>query len=95
MKLLEPFYKIKIDISDYQLIALNDIIRMFIIQVVVQILIGLKNNSLDVLTSNFIETTLFILIGVFVYWFVFNYVLVFTNKKEVDTDDYYQMKYTV
>ena len=95
MKLLEPFYKIKIDISDYQLIALNDIIHMFIIQVVVQILIGLKNNSLDVLTSNFIETTLFILIGVFVYWFVFNYVLVFTNKKEVDIDDYYQMKYTV
>lgn len=96
MNLTDTFYKIKLDISDYNLLALNDIARMFIIQFVVQILFFLKNDKVELFSIVFIENTLFILVGVFIYWIVFNNVILFTNKdtEKVTTDNYYQKIYT-
>ena len=96
MNLTDSFYKIKLDISDYNLLALNDIARMFIIQFVVQILFFLKNDKVELFSIVFIENTLFILVGVFIYWIVFNNVILFTNKdtEKVTMDNYYQKIYT-
>ena len=95
MNLTDTFYKIKLDISDYNLLALNDIARMFIIQFVVQILFFLKNDKVELFSIVFIENTLFILVGVFIYWIVFNNVILFTNKdtEKVTMDNYYQKIY--
>ena len=96
MNLTDSFYKIKLDISDYNLLALNDIARMFIIQFVVQILFFLKNDKVELFSIVFIENTLFILVGVFIYWIVFNNVILFTNidTEKVTMDNYYQKIYT-
>ena len=77
MNLTDTFYKIKLDISDYNLLALNDIARMFIIQFVVQILFFLRNDKVELFSIVFIENTLFILVGVFIYWIIFNNVILF------------------
>jgi len=85
--------KVQLDISDYNLLAFNDFMRLFIIQLTSQILFTINHNSSELFSSIFIESTLFILLGVLVYWLVFNHLVVFTNKKEVKQEDYYQSIY--
>ncbi len=84
---------IKLDISDYNILVLNDFMRLFIIQLVSQVLFKLNNNSVELFSKIFIETTLFILLGVLVYWLIFNYIVVFTNKDKNSIDNYYQSNY--
>ena len=84
---------IKLDISDYNILVLNDCMRLFIIQLVSQVLFKLNNNSVELFSKIFIETTLFILLGVLVYWLIFNYIVVFTNKDKNSIDNYYQSNY--
>jgi hypothetical protein len=84
---------IKLDISDYNILVLNDFMRLFIIQLVSQVLFKLNNNSVELFSKIFIETTLFILLGVLVYWLIFNYIVVFTNKDKKSIDNYYQSNY--
>ena len=94
---LESMYNINLNISNYHLLALNDIVRMFIIQVISQSLFYLRNGNIELFSTVFIENTLFILLGVFIYWIVFNNVLVFTNKDKEHNklDNYYQNVYTL
>lgn len=91
--MIEP-YKFNIDISDYNLLVLNDFMRLFIIQFTSQILFKINNESCELFSKIFIESTLFILLGVLVYWLVFNHLIVFTNKEDIiDMDNYYQSVY--
>lgn len=92
--MIDALYKFHVDISDYNLIILNDFMRFFIIQLTPQILFYMTRTNFDLLNPIFIETTTYILIGVLLYWLVFNYIIVFTNKEEVDDKDYYQTKFT-
>jgi hypothetical protein len=89
---------IPLDIDKYTLITINDILRMFVIQVVAQVLFSFKNDS-DLFTGIFIENTLFLLLGVIVYWFVFNNLLVFTSNEDKDKSiknlSYYQNIYSL
>ena len=62
---------IKLDISEYNLVALNDFMRLFIIQLISQVLFSLNHNT-ELFSSVFIETTLYILVGVVAYWLLFN-----------------------
>ena len=80
------------DISDYNIIALNDTIRMLVIQVVVQILFVLRNPEVELLSNIFIENTLFIILGIMVYWLIFNHVIIFKNKGNTNT--FFQKIYT-
>tara|TARA_Y100000389_G_scaffold17602_1_gene15356 strand:- start:1682 stop:1954 length:273 start_codon:yes stop_codon:yes gene_type:complete len=87
-----------LDMNDYNLLALNDIMRMFIIQLVVQVLFFLRNDKVELFSTVFLENTLFILLGVLIYWMVFNNVVVFTNKESKDAstlNDYYQNVYSL
>ena len=85
--------KLHLDISDYNLLVLNDFMRLFIIQLTSQVLFKLSHDSTELFSQIFIESTLFILLGVLVYWLVFNHLLVFTNKETIKQDDYYQSVY--
>ena len=90
----KPIFEFNLDLSDYNILALNDTIRMLVIQVVVQILFVLRNPEIDLLSNIFIENTLFIILGVIVYWLLFNHVIVFKNKDKVNNSDYYQDVYS-
>ena len=84
-----------LDVSDYELVAINDLIRMFTLQMVVQILFYLRNEKLELFSLSFLENTLFILLGLIVYWFVVNKLAVVTNKKDNSTPEtnYFQNNY--
>tara|TARA_Y100000389_G_C17186228_1_gene376529 strand:+ start:74 stop:358 length:285 start_codon:yes stop_codon:yes gene_type:complete len=73
-------FEIEIDTSKYNIVALNDMIRMLVIQVVVQVLFVLRNPEVELLSNIFIENTLFIVLGVMVYWLVFNHLIHFKIK---------------
>ena len=90
----KPIFEFNLDLSDYNILALNDTIRMLVIQIVVQILFVLRNPEVDLLSNIFIENTLFIILGVMVYWLIFNHIIVFKNKDKVNNSDYYQDVYT-
>lgn len=90
----KPIFEFNLELSDYNILALNDTIRMLVIQVVVQVLFVLRNPEVDLLSNIFIENTLFIILGVMVYWLLFNHVIVFKNKDKVNNSDYYQDVYT-
>jgi len=88
----KPLFEIELDISDYNLIALNDTLRMLLIQVVVQVLFVLRNPQVELLSNIFIENTLFIILGITVYWLIFNHIVIFKNKD--NTNVFYQKIYS-
>ena len=91
--MIDSMFKIHLDLDDYNLLVINDLMRMFIIQLVVQVLFFLRHDKLELFSMVFIENTVFILLGIVVYWIVFNNVIVFTNKGEPTLSDYYQNTY--
>jgi hypothetical protein len=96
--MINPMYIFTIDVDDYQLIAINDLLRMFIIQLVSQILFSLRHDTGEFMSVIFIENTLFILLGLLVYWLVFNNIILFTNKNIDDSSistQYYQNLYSL
>ena len=96
--MIKSMFTMNLDMNDYNLLALNDIMRMFIIQLVVQVLFFLRNDKVELFSTVFLENTLFILLGVLIYWIVFNNVVVFTNKESKDAstlNDYYQNVYSL
>lgn len=91
--MLDSMYTIHLDISDYNLMAINDFMRFFIIQLTPQLMFSITRSNFDLFNPIFIETTVYILLGVLLYWLVFNYFVVFTNKENADQNDYYQKIY--
>ena len=92
---MKTMFEIELDTSQYNLVALNDTLRMLVIQVVVQILFVLRNPEVELLSNIFIENTLFILLGVMVYWLVFNHVIHFKTKdSKNEINNHYQSIYS-
>lgn len=82
----------KLDISDDNLVMLNDILRLFVIQVVTQILFYMRHDNIELFSTIFIENLIFILLGVFMYWYIFDKFIFITNKN--NKDNKYQRIYT-
>ena len=93
--MIDTMFNIHLDIDDYDILVINDLMRMVIIQLVVQVLFFLRHDKLELFSMVFIEQTLFILLGIVVYWIIFNNVIVFTNKDEPKLSDYYQNSYVL
>ena len=97
--MMDSMFSIKLAVDDYDLLVINDLMRMFIIQLVMQILFFLRHDKIELLSTVFIENTLFILLGIAIYWLLFNNVLTFTNDKhdngENNLSNYYQNIYSV
>ena len=72
---MEALYRIELDVDNNTITMINDLTRMFIMQVVVQIMFYLRNDNVELWSNIFLENLLFILLGLFVYWFVFNRLL--------------------
>ena len=50
---------------------IEDIIRMCLIQIVVQFMLSLRSSSFNIFDIDFLENLLYIVIGMCVYWLVF------------------------
>ena len=86
---MEALYRIELDVDNNTIIMINDLSRMFIMQVVVQIMFYLRNDNVELWSNIFLENLLFILLGLFIYWFVFNRFVIFDNKEKNLEDNYY------
>lgn len=92
---MDTNFTFNLNLSDYEIIAINDLLRMFTLQVVVQVLFYMRNEKLELFSLSFIENTLFILLGLIVYWFVVNKFIVISNKKDNSrpVTNYFQNNY--
>ena len=93
---MDTNFTFNLNLSDYEIIAINDLLRMFTLQVVVQVLFYMRNEKLELFSLSFIENTLFILLGLIVYWFVVNKFIVISNKKDNSrpVTNYFQNNYS-
>ena len=86
---MEALYRIELDVDNNTITMINDLTRMFIMQVVVQIMFYLRNDNVELWSNIFLENLLFILLGLFIYWFVFNRFVIFDNKEKNLENNYY------
>ena len=86
---MNPLYRIELDVDNNTITMINDLIRMFTMQVVVQIMFYSRHDNVDLWSNIFLENLLFILLGLFIYWFVFNRFVIFNNKEKNLEDNYY------
>lgn len=56
-----------------------DILRTITIQIVVQSLVSINNPTIPLLSSNFLQTSIFLCIGVFAFWLVIYRILLSKN----------------
>lgn len=56
--------------NDESLPMLYDIVRTVTVQVIVQILFTMNNPSVSLISASFIQTTLFLILGIMVFWLV-------------------------
>ena len=93
--MVDSYFSVILDISDYQLVALNDFMRFLLIQLIPQLLFTFTRSNYELFSSIFIETTSYIMLSILFYWFVFNKIVIFKNKKNHSVIDYYQHKNSV
>jgi hypothetical protein len=82
---MDSIYEISIDTNSYNIIIINDFLRMFVIQVFSQFMYSHINNQ-EFLSYSFLENTSYILLSILVYWLVFNKILYFTGKNSDNYD---------
>ena len=63
-------YTFNLQIHQKYIPMINDMIRMFTIQFITQLLISISNPSIKLFNTVFLSTTFFILFGVLFYWVV-------------------------
>jgi hypothetical protein len=68
--------------------------RLLIIQLTPQVLFYLTENNFEFFNPIIIKTIIYLLLGVLLYWLIFNQLIVFTNKDNIDKDDYFQTNYS-
>ena len=59
-----------IETNEESLPLIYDIIRTITIQFIVQILFTLNNPSVSLLSTAFIQTTLFLILGIMIFWLI-------------------------
>lgn len=91
MDVPDPVYTVELNVSNYHLLVIRDLMRMLTLQAVVQILFFLRHGDIELFSSFFVENTLFILLGLLVYWYGVNHFLRITNETTDQPDlNYYQ-----
>lgn len=72
---MESLFKIDLNIDKEYIPLINDLIRMGVIHIVAQLLFNVSNNE-KFLTTEFIQTVLYVLLGICVYWLVVRKVII-------------------
>lgn len=67
-----------IETNEESLPMIYDIIRTITVQIIVQILFTMNNPSVSLMSITFIQTTLFLILGLMVFWLII-YKFISTN----------------
>ena len=67
-----------IETNDESLPMIYDMIRTITIQVIVQVLFTMNNPSVSIMSITFIQTTLFLILGIMIFWLII-YKFISTN----------------
>ena len=59
-----------IETNDESLPMIYDMIRTITIQVIVQVLFTMNNPSVSIMSITFIQTTLFLILGIMIFWLI-------------------------
>ena len=86
-------YEIPINIDKDNLIIINDIIRMSTIQIIAHILFSITDPSVNFLSTLFIKTLIFIIIGVATYWLFVKKFIRFTSSIDYKKDKKVNIEY--
>tara|TARA_Y100000814_G_scaffold271322_1_gene227959 strand:- start:49 stop:318 length:270 start_codon:yes stop_codon:yes gene_type:complete len=79
-----------IETNDESLPMIYDMIRTITIQVIVQVLFTMNNPSVSIMSITFIQTTLFLILGIMIFWLIIykfistNYLNPLFKKKTID-----------
>ena len=79
-----------IETNDESLPMIYDMIRTITIQVIVQVLFTMNNPSVSIMSITFIQTTLFLILGIMIFWLIIykfistNYLNPLFKKKNID-----------
>ena len=79
-----------IETNDESLPMIYDMIRTITIQVIVQVLFTMNNPSVSIMIITFIQTTLFLILGIMIFWLIIykfistNYLNPLFQKKTID-----------
>tara|TARA_B100000900_G_C20346975_1_gene620667 strand:- start:413 stop:697 length:285 start_codon:yes stop_codon:yes gene_type:complete len=80
-------YNLNLKIDQKYIPMIYDMIRMFTIQFITQLLVSISNPSVKLFNTVFITTTLFILLGVGFYWVVVKNAIYITSVYTTDSID--------
>ena len=79
-----------IETNDESLPMIYDMIWTITIQVIVQVLFTMNNPSVSIMSITFIQTTLFLILGIMIFWLIIykfistNYLNPLFQKKTID-----------
>jgi hypothetical protein len=68
--MLVSLFNVELNIDKEYIPLINDIIRMFIIQIVAHALFVVNNKNVGFFDANFLQMLVFILLGIATYWMV-------------------------
>jgi hypothetical protein len=72
---MESLFKIDLDIEKEYIPLVNDLIRMSVIHIVTQLLFNISNGE-SFMKTEFIQTVLFVLLGICVYWLIIRKIVI-------------------
>jgi len=81
---MSSLYTIHLDLDAQYIPMINDLLRIFTIQIVAQLMFGLtrKGPSFSFLSEIFLQTLVFLLLGVLVYWLCIHKIIQFQSARQ-------------
>ena len=75
-------YTFRLDVDQQYIPMINDLLRISIIQIVAQILFSIvrKESTFSLMSDVFLQTILFLLIGVLFYWLIVTKIVTITSS---------------
>jgi len=79
---MTSIYEMIIDVDDDVIEMIYDIIRIVTLQIITQALFCMNNKEVHFFNNTFIQTVLFLSIGLAFYWLIIKKILKFNNTKD-------------
>lgn len=75
-------YTFRLDVDQQYIPMINDLLRISVIQIVAQILFSIirKESTFSLMSDVFLQTILFLLIGVLFYWLIVTKIITITSS---------------
>ena len=81
---MDSIYEFFIEIEDENIDMIYDVLRLITLQCITQIMFCLNNPGMSFFNSVFIQTVIYLSIGVIFYWLVIRKLLKIKNKDNIE-----------